>query len=115
MTEVYRDDAKNWHISKGVSVTTIMAVIAMVVTTSYQIGTLETQLRADQRSTVAMIDATNLRLDAMTQDRIHKTTVDQMFQNRDLQIEQLEERLERLDNRLKESNAMLKEILEKVK
>jgi hypothetical protein len=96
-----------WHMNKGVNVGTIFSIVILIMVNIYQFGVVTSEIRAG-------LEATNYKVDLLTQNRIHKDTVDQMFLNRDERIEELKERLTRIENSVTDTNRLLSEIVTKL-
>ena|SRR6056297_2906293 len=75
----HEHEGDNWHINKTVNLGTILSIVILFAGQIYTLGVLLTSFKAD-------IEALNVKIDVSTRDRIHGSTVLQMFENRDLQI-----------------------------
>jgi len=85
-----------WHMSKAVSLSTMFGIAIVLIGGLFgaaeilgRVTTMETQLQI------------------ATDDRIHRTTVLEMFKSRDIQIEHLAEKIDGLSKEIEKTNTKI--------
>ena len=107
--------------SNIVSVATLCIVIASLI---YDYGVRDAEIESNFKSVEREIEIVDKKVDLATKDRIHKATVEQMFNNQQVQIdniknnssdqvEELKKRLDRIDGRTQTTNDLVRELLAK--
>lgn len=76
---------EHWHMSKGFSVGTAASVAILLLTQVYTFGKNAEKLITVEKQVVEA-----------AKDKIHKSTVVQMFKNKDIQIQAVKKDIERL-------------------
>ena len=108
MSIVY--DKEPWHTSKQITLATIFLLMSTIVSGIFAFGIMYQKLE-QVRTTQATIISD---LKVATRDRVHKSTVEQMFENRDLKILALKEDIQELKQYQKENNVLIREVLERL-
>lgn len=112
----------HWHTSKAVSISTIIGMLALLVTGLMTFRDFTEEIRVmEERTTqisIAMDARHTARMDALvtlietsTADRISRTTVDAMFQVKDMQIETLTESMNKLSAKMDKTNDLLTQLM----
>lgn len=106
--ENYIDESK-WHLARGINPATLLALAGMVIVFYSESAVMKTE-----------IESLRKQVEIMTDDRIHSATVREMFQNKDLQIENLRDAVDDLsadvdaaNDSIQETNKLLNELLRK--
>ncbi len=95
MDDVYKGEdrrvevIRSWRLSKKIPISTLLSIITVFVTVIMGYS--------DLKHDVAV---TRARLEEGTADRIHKTTVLEMFNNRDIEIQHVEDNLTTLQSQV---------------
>ena len=95
-----------WHLQKNISLGTLVTVVVLVISQIYQFAIMSAEMNA-------RLDTLDHKVEMLTDDRVHKATIDQMFNNRDMQIGALNSRLDRIDARILESQKLLQKIADR--
>jgi hypothetical protein len=105
----YYTDA-HWHPSKSVSISNILGFIGIFV--AGYIAYSDTSSKLEEVVTDTTKDVAVLRniVDEANRDKIHASTVLEMFRTRDVQIKNLAEKMAAMETRQAETNRLLTSI-----
>lgn len=95
--------SESWHLSKTTSVGTILTVIILFTSQIYSYG------KSAQR-----IETLTDKIEVATKDRIHKSTVEQMFAVKEEQIKSISNDIKDIKDSQKEQQKILMQILQKL-
>jgi hypothetical protein len=94
------DDDSHWHISKSITISTLVSVSLLFISQVYVYGKQSEKIGNLERSIVGS-----------SVNAIPKTTVVEMFHSRDIQIKTLTKQIQDVQADVKENNQLLREIL----
>jgi hypothetical protein len=85
-----------------------LAIVALQFIYSY--GVRDAEISAEFEKANTRFEALSTKIQVLTDDRIHRATVEQMFENRDIRINNLSQDLLEIKQAQKEGNRLLTEI-----
>lgn len=92
-----------WHLSKTTSVGTIFTIIVLFTSQVYSYG-----------KSAQKIETLTDKIEVATKDRIHKSTVEQMFAVKEEQIKSISSDIKDIKESQREQQKMLNQILQKL-
>ena len=92
--------AEHWHLSKGVSLSTISTLVVTIILGSMAYGETQNKLKELQKDVAAA-----------TSQHVSKESVGQMLANRDIKIQIVSDDVKDLKSKVDENQKLLQQIL----
>lgn len=93
-------EAEHWHLSKSITISTIFSIVALL---SFQVFTYGQNQEK--------LDNLQIQVNTIINGSVQKSTVEQMFQIKDVQIKALTNQVQDVKANVKENKLLLQQIL----